>query len=127
MSGDRDVQVGLNISLRYIFKPSYAPHCINTNVGSNSLPGGQVHAESVGWTECRWGRVGKKANIASGKAYHFALSKFLIHSASTQNANFLIRDTRFSCPLGSAGQATCCQQCAYAIAGARCCVVVLVS
>ena len=27
--------VGLNISLRYIFKPSYSPHCINTNVGSN--------------------------------------------------------------------------------------------
>ncbi|MFM7858586.1 MAG: hypothetical protein ACKO96_43365, partial [Flammeovirgaceae bacterium] len=25
-------QVGLNISLRYIFKPSYSPHCINSNV-----------------------------------------------------------------------------------------------
>src|SRR5687767_9852723 len=29
--------VGLNISLRFIFKPSYSPHCINTNVVCNSL------------------------------------------------------------------------------------------
>jgi hypothetical protein len=27
--------VGLNISLRFIFKPSYSPHFANTNVGSN--------------------------------------------------------------------------------------------
>ena len=27
--------VGLNISLRFIFKPSYSPHCINSNVGSH--------------------------------------------------------------------------------------------
>ena len=24
--------IGLNISLRFIFKPSYSPHCINRNV-----------------------------------------------------------------------------------------------
>ncbi len=35
VSGDRDVQVGQNISLCYIFLPSYSPHCINTNVGGN--------------------------------------------------------------------------------------------
>ena len=29
--------VGLNISLRFIFKPSYSPHCININVGCNGL------------------------------------------------------------------------------------------
>ena len=29
--------VGLNISLRYIFKPSYSPHCINTNVVAHAL------------------------------------------------------------------------------------------
>ena len=29
--------VGLNISLRYIFKPSYSPHCINTNVVGNGI------------------------------------------------------------------------------------------
>jgi hypothetical protein len=29
--------VGLNISLRFIFKPSYSPHCINTNVASHRV------------------------------------------------------------------------------------------
>ncbi len=29
-------QVGLNIPLRFIFKPSYSPHCINTNVGGHT-------------------------------------------------------------------------------------------
>ncbi len=32
---DISEQVGLNIPLRFIFKPSYSPHCINTNVGRN--------------------------------------------------------------------------------------------
>ncbi len=30
---DSSEMVGLNISLRFIFKPSYSKHCINTNVG----------------------------------------------------------------------------------------------
>jgi hypothetical protein len=29
--------VGLNISLRFIFKPSYSPHCINSNVGMSKI------------------------------------------------------------------------------------------
>ena len=37
MSGDSSQQVGLNIPLRFIFKPSYSPHCINTNVRVNTL------------------------------------------------------------------------------------------
>jgi hypothetical protein len=36
-NGGQSEQVGLNISLRYIFKPSYSPHCINSNVGSNGV------------------------------------------------------------------------------------------
>jgi hypothetical protein len=32
VTGDSSEQVGLNIPLRFIFKPSYSPHCINTNV-----------------------------------------------------------------------------------------------
>jgi hypothetical protein len=36
------VQVGLNISLRYIFNPSYSPHCINTNVVSKLKPAAQT-------------------------------------------------------------------------------------
>jgi len=28
--------VGLNISLRFIFKPSYSPHFANTNVAGNA-------------------------------------------------------------------------------------------
>jgi hypothetical protein len=32
MLKDSSEQVGLNIPLRFIFKPSYSPHCINTNV-----------------------------------------------------------------------------------------------
>ena len=34
VTGDSSEQVGLNIPLRFIFKPSYSPHCINTNVMS---------------------------------------------------------------------------------------------
>jgi hypothetical protein len=34
---DSSDQVGLNISLRSIFKPSYAPHYININVSAHSL------------------------------------------------------------------------------------------
>lgn len=30
--GENSEQVELNIPLRFIFKPSYSPHCINTNV-----------------------------------------------------------------------------------------------
>jgi hypothetical protein len=35
--GDSPEQVGLDISLRFIFKPSYSPHCININVSGHSF------------------------------------------------------------------------------------------
>lgn len=35
VTGDSSGQVGLNIPLHFIFKPSYSPHCINTNVGGH--------------------------------------------------------------------------------------------
>ena len=37
VTGDRSQLVGLNISLRFIFKPSYSGNCANPNVGSNAL------------------------------------------------------------------------------------------
>jgi hypothetical protein len=40
--------VGLNIPLRFIFKPSYSPHCININVGSN--PAEKMKSYLIVWT-----------------------------------------------------------------------------
>ena len=39
--------VGLNISLRFIFKPSYSPHCINSNVAGNALTKMREQIEKV--------------------------------------------------------------------------------
>ncbi len=41
--------VGLNIPLRFIFKPSYSRNCININVSGNAAPGsrGQIRV----WNE----------------------------------------------------------------------------
>jgi len=45
LAGDSLEQVGLNISLRFIFKPSHSPHCINTNVVGNLV--GQMRERKI--------------------------------------------------------------------------------
>jgi hypothetical protein len=57
--------VGLNIPLRSIFKPSYSPHCINTNVMHNAA--GQSSDPRIGTFACRTfhrdTKASKRANL----------------------------------------------------------------
>jgi hypothetical protein len=74
--------VGLNISLRYIFKPSYSPHCINIDVNSKRLIDMKISTIKV---KCRpWGHKFEVPFL-----WDFSYGQFIYSSRDGQRHRYL--------------------------------------